>query len=174
MASPTIQAYVDVALGLVAKAESTYLAIGKTTAWDNESIPPMAEDATLNIEEIIGYKKMGTVSICKPLGAEETTTYPTVKYKGTNWALIPTAKAKEEEAYHVYYTATIAGSELPPSEYRQVGVYTGLTTSVKTPSVLPSEVTKQGTLQFYDNRQRFNRTDKVTVTERFIISMKSE
>lgn len=134
----------------------------------------MTADTTLNIDEIIGYKKMTTVSICKPLVGAEVTTYPVVNYKGTRWALIPTAKAKEENAYHVYYSAEITGRELPVGEYRQVGIYTGLTTKALTPALIPSEVTSKGTLQFYDNRQRFNRTEKVNVTERFIISMKGE
>ena len=174
MASPTIQAYVDIALGLVAKASSTYLAIGKSTAWENEKIPPMAVDTTLNIQEIIGFKKMSTVSLCKPLGATETTAYTEVTYNGTRWALIPTAKATEEGAYHVYFSASLTGTELPPGEYRQVGIYVGLTTASSKTALLPSEITSRGTLQFYDNRQRFNRTDKVSVTERFIVSMKSE
>lgn len=172
MPTATTTAYVDSALALLAKSETTYLALGKKTPWENESIPPMAEEDITDIQEIIGFKKMDTVSLCRPLGAGETTNYPTITYKGSNWVLIPKEKAHEEGAYHLYFATTVTGTELPTGTYRQVGVYTELKTSAQKKALLPGEVTSRGKLQFYDNRQQFNRTDRITVTERFVVSMK--
>lgn len=175
MATATITAYVDAALALLAKSNTTYVAIGKTSAWENENIPPMPEEKVKDIQEIVGYKKMGTVSLCKQLKDDETTNYPTITYKGTKWALIPKEKAHEEGAFSLYLSVDIMGKDLPSGEYRQVGVYTDLVPKdSKKTSLLPEDVKTKGKLQFYDNRQRFNRTDNVTVTERFVISMKGE
>lgn len=174
MPTATITAYVDSALALLEKASSTYLAIGKTSEWENENIPPMPEADLTNIQELIGFKKMDNISLCRPLGDTETTNYPTVDYRGSTWVLIPKEEAHAEKAYWLYFATTITGTELPTGEYRQVGVYTGLKTTTDKEALLPTEVTDNGNLQFYDNRQQFNRTDKITVTERFIISMKGE
>lgn len=172
MPTATIQSYIENALRIREQASKTFLAIGKTSPWENESIPPVAEETESDLQEIIGYKKMDRVSLCKPLSEGETTTYPTVKYKGTEWALIPDEDAHEQEAYHVYFSSTIRETDLPSGEYRQVGVYTNIGTDKDI--LLPGDsALSNRTLFFYENRERFNRTDRVIVTESFIINTRA-
>lgn len=172
MPTATIQSYVENALRIREQADNTYLALGKTSPWENESIPPVAEEDIADLQELVGFKKMDNVSLCKPLADGEGTNFATVKYRGTTWALIPDEKAHEEEAYHVYFSTVITGDDLPSGEYRQVGVYTNIQSDATI--LLPGNSDLSGrTLFFYDNRERFNRTDRVTVTESFIINMRA-
>lgn len=172
MPTATIQSYVENALRIREQAEVTYLAIGKSSPWENESMPPVAEENVTDLQEVIGYKKMDRVSLCKPLVEGEGTNYPTVNYRGTTWALIPDEMAQEEQAYHVYFSCTIQEDSFPLGEYRQVGVYTNITSTKSI--LLPGDIDLTGrTLFFYDNRERFNRTARVTVTESFIINMRA-
>lgn len=168
MATATINAYVSAALDLV-NSTGLYLALGRTTPWENEQLPPVTEEGINQLEELVGFKRMSRVSICRPLLEGETTNLPTVEYKGNTWFLIDNANAYEEEAYYVYMEATVSETDLPPSEYRQVGVYTNVPWEAVT---APVEEGAKGTLYYYDNRERFNRTEDVTVTEKFILNLK--
>ena len=172
MATATVKAFVENAKLIVNQANNTYLALGKKTPWENENVPPVPDEETENIEEIIGYKKMKVVSLCRPLSNGEQTNYPTVKYLGGTWALIPEDKAQEEEAYHIYYSTTINPEDMSLGEYRQVGVYIGINTSKEILTPKDNEV-KNRVLYFYDNRKQFNRTDQVNVTESFIINTRN-
>lgn len=169
----TTQAHVDAALYLKNKAATTYMALGKTSAWTNENIPPIPTESKTTLDELIGFKKMDTVSLCRPLAANETTAYPTISYNSQTWVLVPDAAAQTEKACYVYYEVKIKGTDLPTGEYRQVGVFTDLTrkTGVTKTNLLPTEVQSRGLLQFYDNRRRQNRTEQVTVIERFIVTL---
>jgi len=168
----TIQSYVENALRIREQSDRTYLALGKTSPWENENIPPVAEENVEDLQELVGFKKMDTVSLCKELPEGATTSYPTVKYRGKTWKLVPDADAHSEEAYHVFFSTVITGDDLPLGEYRQVGVYTNIVSDATI--LLPDSTDLSGrTLFFYDNRERFNRTDRVTVTESFIINMRA-
>lgn len=169
MATATTQAYVESAMHLYDQRDNTYLAIGRTSAWENEELPPLPEEEIEHLDELVGFKRMDRISLCKPLREGETTNLPTVDYRGTTWALVPRDQAQEEEAHWVFYEARIRGTVLPPSEYRQVGVYINVPSTNDTVSI---EQGRQGLLYFYDNRLRFNRSEDVTATERFILNMK--
>lgn len=169
MATATIQAYVDSAINLYNKRDNTYLAIGKTSEWENELLPPLPEENITDLQELVGFKKMDRVSLCKPLSQGQTTNFPTVEYRGVTWALVPVENAQDEEAYYVFFEALIRGDVLPPSEYRQVGIYTDVPSSNNT---VPVNTGRQGILYVYDNRQRFNRTQNTSAREAFILNMK--
>lgn len=172
MATATVQAYVENAKLIAKQADKTYLALGKTTPWENENIPPVPDERTYNIEEIIGFKRMEVVSLCRPLSNGEETNYPTVRYLGGTWVLIPEDKAQEEEAYHIYYSAKVNPDDMPLGEYRQVGVYIGID-STKTLLTPEDREVNNRILYFYDNRKQFNRTQQVNVTESFIINTRN-
>lgn len=169
MPTATIQSYVENALRIKEQAEKTFLALGKTSPWENENTPPVADEALTDLEDLVGFKRMDVVSLCKELPEGATTSYPTVKYRGMTWKLVPDADAHYEEAYHVYFSCKVEENDLPSGEYRQVGVYTNV--SSQKAILLPGDLDLEDrTLFFYDNRERFNRTDRVTVTESFIIN----
>lgn len=169
MPTATIQSYVENALRIREQFNETYLALGRTSRWENENIPPVPDEHVTDLQELIGFKRMDTVSLCKPIQEGESTRYPTVNYRGTRWALIPDDKAHEQEAYHIYFSCRVAENDLPSGEYRQVGVYTNIKSDKNI--LLPGDSDLQGrTLFFYDNRERFNRTDRVTVTETFVVN----
>ena len=172
MPTATIRAYVENAKLIVKEKNKIYLAIRKKTPWNNENIPPMPEEEADDLEEIIGFKKMSTVSLCRPMRDGETTVHPKVKYLGKTWVLVPEDKAQEEEAFHVYFSVRINPEDMPLGEYRQVGVYTGIEEGKEIYIPSDKEV-KNRILYFYDNRRQFNRTEKVRVTESFIINTRN-
>ncbi|XWX29931.1 virion structural protein [Staphylococcus phage PG-2021_40] len=171
MAISTYNSHVDVAVYYSDKKNSTYVAIGKSTAWSNESTPPQPNANSTKLDEVIGYKKATKVSLCRPEVSGESTQYDTISYGNKTWVLVPKEKAVEEGAKWVYVEGEIVGEELPLGTYRQVGVHVDLqpNTSISKPNLLPSEVQNVGTLLLLDNRQFQNRTPQGTVKERFII-----
>ncbi|MEI2421095.1 hypothetical protein V6O07_12550, partial [Arthrospira platensis SPKY2] len=58
MAIATNNSRVYASLQLRAKEASTYLVIGKTSAWTNEDAPPQADPNTTTLQEVVGYKKV--------------------------------------------------------------------------------------------------------------------
>lgn len=175
MAIATTSSRVYAALALKSKSASTYFAIGKTSPWTNEKIPPASDPNATMLTETIGYKKVDNVSLCRPYVEGEVTTYPIVTYGTLKFVLIPDAEAYNQKAVQVYYEVKIVGDELPVGTYRQVGVFTDLVpkTGVTKPNLLPSEVQSIGILQFIENKEFNNRTVDTTVKERFIISMEN-
>ena len=173
MAIVTINARIQASIDYVNKASNTYIAIGKQTPWTNEQAPPTEDPNASTLQEVIGYKKVAKVSLCKLLAEGETTSYVTVEYAGKKYALIPTNKAFQEKTTLVYYEAEIKGTDLPTGLYRQVGIHTGLTpkSGVTKPNLLPSEVQNTGILEFYENKQFQNRTLETKVFERFILNV---
>lgn len=175
MATATTNSRIYAALALKSKANSTYLALGKTTPWTNEQIPPASDPEATTLMELIGYKKVSSASLCRPLITGETTTFPIVTYGTAKFVLIPDAEAYRQKAMQVYYEAQIVGDELPLGTYRQTGVFTDVTPKdgVTKDNLLPTEVQNTGILQFIENKQYNNRTADGTVKERFIISMEN-
>lgn len=176
MAIITKQSKVRTALEL--KENKAYFSFGKTSPWENEKLPPSEDEATKELEEVIGYKEAMKQSLCRKLKDSESTNYPIVTYKGEKWVLIPDAQAYVEETTHVLYEATLSGSELPLGEYRQVGLQLGLKRSLEVPELqkvlIPSEVLNKGILHVYSNNEPLNRTAIMKVTERFIVSVTGE
>lgn len=176
MATATTTARVNAALQFKDKQASMYIAIGKTSPWTNEASPPEPDPDTTALQEVIGYKKVNRVSLCRPYTAGDEAQYPKVKYGGEFYSLIPDEKAYQERAYRVYIASDIEGTELPLGTYRQVGIHTGLVpkTGVNKTALLPNEVTSAGVLEALENREFMNRFKEVSLREKFIISMKNE
>ncbi|AGI11439.1 hypothetical protein QLX41_gp082 [Listeria phage LMTA-94] len=173
MAIATYNAHVYAALNLKSKIDTTFMAIGKTTAWTDETNPPEPDPNATGLTEVIGYKKLKTMSLCRPQRTGETPTLPTVSYGNKTWVLVPDAQAYTEGAKWLYCEAEFVGDELPVGTYRQVGVFTDLApkSGVTKPNLLPSEVANVGVLQFFENKQFQNRTPQVTARERFVAEL---
>lgn len=173
MAVTTTKAHVNIALYLKNKISSTYLGIGRKEPWDDEEFPPAPDKGREELDSPIGYKKVNLVSLCRRIEDESEATYPTTTYRGEVWELIPDDKAYEEGATEVYFETRVFGNEIATGEYRQVGIFTGLepVEGVTKPNLKPSEVKDVGTLEFFENRPRQNRTENTNIVERFIISV---
>lgn len=173
MAITTVAARVSIALFIKSKINSTFIGIGGTEPWENEKLPPEPDQHQKEILTPVGYKKVDKVSLCRRIEREEDAIYPIVHYRGEVWELIPDDKAFEEEATFVYFEAYIRGTEMPQGEYRQVGIFTDFKPKegVTKAALSPEEVEDTGILEFFENRQRHNRTIETNVVERFIISV---
>lgn len=173
MAVTTIQSSVNIAKDLKNKASSSgYIVVGKTSEWSNEAHPPKPSEDVTSIEEVIGYKKLDTTNLVRPLEENEQTNYSTIEFDGITWAIIPDDKAVDEKATFVYFEVAVNSSDFSGQAYRQVGLHTGLTTSSTSRTLSPSQVTDEGILEFYENRAPIIREDGTRVVERFIISTK--
>jgi len=173
MPTSTLISHIEAAVALQQRSAGAYMAIGKTSAWDNDANPPEEDSNTEALTEIIGYKKVSQFSLARPLNTGETTSYPVVTYGGQQWVLIPADKAFEEKARWVYVSAKIDPLDLPSGFFRQIGVYLDLVpkSGVTKQNLLPSEVESAGRLQFFENREPQNRTSSVYVEEQFVITV---
>lgn len=129
-------------------ATNVYLAIGRTTAWPNESEPPTPTGQETVIDEVIGYKP-AALSLVKPDGGGA------ISWGGQTWTEVQPEDAVDENAQYVWVHATIEYDELPLTTFRQVGLYTGLTKAggAGSGALLPGEVTDPGVLEAIDNRE---------------------
>lgn len=172
MAITTTLSQVKLARDLKAKA-NPYFAIGRSTAWTNEKLPPIPNKSTTSLEEVIGYKKVESVFLCRPIKPKETTNYQRFYYNNQEWVKVPDANAEAEGATYVGYETKLNPTDFPLGTYRQVGIHIGLTpkSGVTKNNLLPSEVNSKGYLHAYENTKPINRIENVTITERFIISV---
>lgn len=173
MATLTTKARVEAGLAYLDNADNTYLALGRRSAWANESAPPAEDPDADMLQEVIGYKKVSKVSLCQEIETGTVTAYPTITYSGRTYALIPREKAFQERPTLIYFEAEVSGSELPLGTYRQVGLHQHLQVKdgVTKTAVIPSEVASTGTLLLYVNKAFQNRTEDVKITERFILTV---
>ncbi|AII28433.1 structural protein [Enterococcus phage EF24C] len=176
MAIATNNSRVYASLQLKNKQDSMYLAIGKTTPWTNEDAPPAPDPTTTTLTEVIGYKKVARVSLCREYLPSDDSKYPVVSYGSRKFTLIPDEDGYKEQAWMVYVEAEITGDELPTGTFRQVGIHTDLVSkaSSEKKALLPTDVTDAGILQFFENRQQQNRTSDVILKEKFIITMENK
>lgn len=121
MAIATVGAHVTRALDFFSKS-NIYLALGKTTPWNETDTPPEPEVDDAEIQEIIGFKKIETIYM-----VVEDNVNGTILYKDSKWRVVPPDQALAEKAVCVYIDTSIRYDELPLEGYRQVGVYSGLT-----------------------------------------------
>lgn len=173
-ATATLNSHVYAALMLHEQRDSTYLAIGRTSAWTDEGNPPIATPEVNKLDEVIGYKKIRQFSLARPLRegeSPETAPYPVITYRSTSWMLVPREVAYEEGARYLYLEAELLSDEFPLGMYRQVGVHFGLEPNkgITKQNLLPEEVADTGTLHFYENRKPQNRTSNAHILEQFIV-----
>lgn len=137
------------------KKTSLYYAIGRTTAWTDDTVPPIPSE-TDTMQEIIGYKKITSKSLVVPSSSG------TLVFGDTKWKIVTSENAETEGARWVYVSATLESGDFPSGTvYRQVGIFSGLkrNTSVTDKSVLlPAEVSSSGTLELLDNRKPITRS----------------
>lgn len=155
MAVTTLRAHVNRAIDFFSK-EELYFALGKSTAWPGgDSNVPVPDTNMVELEEVIGYKKIEKKHLVVPDPAG------TIEYRDGNYKIVPLSEALTKGAKWVYIETTIRYDELPLGTYRQVGLYEGLEknagVAVGKTNLLPSEVKSAGVLEVVDNRKTSNR-----------------
>lgn len=148
-----------------------YLGIGKTSAWsDNEDdtdfIPPEPDINATNLEELIGMKKAERVTLVRPDEAGD------IAYSGLKFKTVNIEQAVSEKARWILIEATIAFNELPPTDYRQIGVFSHVKTkpgSLNKEVLLPKDIEDVGILEVLNNRKVVTRQSDTKDTYKMII-----
>ncbi len=133
---------------LLHKQNSVYwVAIGKTSPWENEEAPPEAQPGSALLEEPVIYVKPTNVSLCKIVSSGEDITH-----LGTKYAFVNDSNAIEENARFMYIFARFdptAGQ--PYNDFRQIAVFSNLIPAEGHDGdswLAPSNVTSEGLLEF--------------------------
>ncbi len=145
--------------GIVFKnSNDHWLAIGKTTAWADDSNPPAEDPTDTDITDIKGYKKITTKSMCYPVASGGDVTI-----LGQDYKFCSDGDAYSNNARFVYLKGELDNTdfvESPTYEYRQVAIYTNLIPAAGHSGDLsldPSDVTDNGVLEYYSNEQPIER-----------------
>jgi hypothetical protein len=97
----------------------------------------------------------------------------TIDYRGQRWAIVSPTDAFDLGARYVYVQAVLRYDELPLTDFRQIGLFSGLTRKVGVSNVdqslLPNQVETTGALELIDNRQVITRNVNQKETISFII-----
>lgn len=140
--------------------DDVYIAIGKTSPWDNESQPPVP---TVNepLVDLVAMKKVET-KILVVLDDENGT----IQYFDHKYSPVAPEEAFEKGARWVYCMSYLNYSEAPISvSYRQVALQTGVVRKSSVPSaqyvLLPEEIQDMGVAEIIDNIEPiYRRADK--------------
>ena len=136
---------------LLHKMSSTYwVAIGRTTAWDDEENPPDPSPNDTGVTEPIIYVTPTTVSLCKVVTSGEDITH-----LGTKYEFVADEDAITEGARFLYLLARFdPTSGQPYDTFRQVGLYSNLVPASGHESdswLAPANVSDAGLLEYIDN-----------------------
>jgi hypothetical protein len=108
--------------------------------------------------ETVGYRKADKVWLVIPHDGR-TVPQGTIIFdytEGSQWRVVAESEALSLGAKWVYIETTILPTDLPAGDYRQVGVFSGLTrnggVNAGKFNLLPSEVQSQGILELIENR----------------------
>jgi len=137
--------------GLLHKTNSTYwVAIGRTTAWDNEKNPPDPSPTASTIEEPVVYVTPTQVTLCKVVSTGEDVTH-----LGTKYEFVDDVDAIDEGARFLYMLARFdPTSGQPYDTFRQVALFSNLVPATGHESdswLAPANVSDEGLLEYLDN-----------------------
>lgn len=129
-----------------------WVAVGRTTAWTNESSPPDEDPATTAIDEAIVYVQPGVISLAKTVASGED-----VEVGGQKYAFVADGNAFTEEARYLYIKGVFdpdSNPGQPAANFRQHGLYSGLTPAAGHETeqwLAPADVSDAGLLEYYEN-----------------------
>lgn len=168
MAVLTNLAKVDNAIRLYKDAQSMYFALGNyKTPWPGGN-PLDPSPSQTSLSELVGLKKVTTVSLAVETSA--STGANIVTYKGTYYELIGLADAYTRGATFVYIASTILNADFEEPIFRSVALTANPTfkAGVTGDAVSAEFVTSQGRLQAIDNVVEIDRTG-LDITEYVIV-----
>lgn len=141
---------------------SKYILIGRSSAWQNELLPPMPDENATNIEELIGGKLVQNQWYVKML------TDPTqeqkdagVYYKGHYYYRTSSLdEAIENGCDSVMVYAALDRDELPLTTFRQVGLQVQVQHNAETITASQfNQIADKGNLEIIENRKPQTRED---------------
>lgn len=151
MAITTVYGHCASALNFFENTQD-YIGIGRVSEWADEENPPAPDPETLQLDEIIGVKKILTKYMVVPDEAGS------IIYRDTRWRPISAdlETVREEKCHWVFVETTINYDELPLYPFRQVGIFTHLEPEENILpgqyNLLPAEVADFGFLEVMENR----------------------
>lgn len=171
MALSTTNAEVYEALQWKNKQDSLWLAVAKSSSWNNDENPPPEDADTSSLSEVVGYIKV-TKAFLAVLDEEASSSAgePTVTYKNKSWVKIDDTNAYTEKARQVFLEGTFAGDQLPETTYRQIGLFIDLETSASGSVIEPSDVSNSGILVQYHNDTPMSITPDNEFTIRVVLN----
>jgi hypothetical protein len=139
-----------------------YLAIGRTTPWDDEDNPDTPLVTQTEIEELIYIKKINVKHLI--IDDDPYDAYgPDVEVGGYGYTFVDDANAFIQTAMGVYFSNTIYFGDIAPTDitYRQVGILLNpkdaLGALLTDGEYLAASVADQGELLYVDNRTYITR-----------------
>lgn len=141
---------------------SKYILIGRSTAWQNELIPPIPTGDEEQLEELIGGKLVQNQWYVKMLtNPTEEEKEAGVYYKGHYYyRTVDPADAVAKGCTDIILYAGLDRDELPLITYRQVGLQVQVEHSA--PTVTASQfnsITNKGNLEVIENRKPQTRAE---------------
>ncbi len=152
MAILTNTSKVDNAIRLYKDAQSMYFGLGRSvTPWNDDSNPDTPNPSDTSINELIGMKKVTSVSLAVPVDTQQGSN--TVTYNGKYYELVGLADAYTRGAHYVYISANILQTDFKAKTYRSVGLFSQpvFKSGVVGDTVQSDYITSQGRLQAVDN-----------------------
>lgn len=138
----------------VMEAQGMWFGFGRKSPWAVDEEPPAPRPDTKDIEEHIGFKKTDMITFVRQ--DDEGPIF----YLGDNYTAITDDEAAATDCTLLYVRCTVNYTELPPTMYRQIGIFRGLQPVVSKADakvLLPSDVASKGTLDIIDNLQPSSR-----------------
>lgn len=146
-----------------------FIGIGRSTAWTNEEDPPEPTGLESDIEEAIGFKQVNQMHY-----VVKDEVNGTLSYRNELWRIVDPADIFTEDCHWIYISGSIVGDELPLTDYRQIGIFSGLTPYTEysaNTALLPSHVEDRGVLEIIGNRKKvvreLDQTDKPIIILEF-------
>lgn len=130
-------------------ATAKYIAIGRSTAWDVETIPPSPSVIATELDEPICYAPLSKACLVVADAGGAIT------FGGDTYLEVAPEDAYTVGATQVYVEAQLNGAAAPLVTYRQAALFSGLTKAGGAGAgiLLPADVTDSGILEVLDNRQ---------------------
>ena len=130
------------------RKDNIWFAFGKTSTWADEENPPTPDVSATTVEEIIGLKKARKVVAVK----EDVNGI--IEYDNKKWTTILDHSVFTEKAKYCYIEVFLDSPELSETQYRQIGIFEGLSTTTGKQFIKSSEVTDWGKMIVLLNRKK--------------------
>lgn len=159
------------ALRLYKQYQTMYVGLGNSTAeWDNPKLPTPEVPTQSTLPGLLGMKKVTTTSLARLADSTTPTTAKTVLFGNRKFELVAVADAPARDGFYLYVEAKFEPTDFTSGTYRSVGLFTNpVFKDGVTGAVVPAgEITNQGTLEMYENRQAMS-LGTATITQQFMI-----
>lgn len=109
-----------------------FIAIGRTTPWEDETNPPRPNEDATEIEELIGLQRVAWIKYAKPIPNPTTLQKKLgIYYKGLYYSVTNDTEIALEDGYTSVMLGVVLDRDTIPAipvgvEFRQIGLYDGV------------------------------------------------